>query len=123
MSEEKNYEYLGIQALPPRKKGRDRRRLNKNLNIPLEDDEKKEMESTVAEVVDDPFSPYVEEFSLFVYFTYRFAHVTIPDGITYSAECELQFEFLDNTADIQVHACTYYCIQIMNRGIVFRRSC
>ena len=57
MSEEKNCEYLGIQALPPRKKGRDRRRLNKNLNIPLEDDEKKEMESTVAEVVDDPFSP------------------------------------------------------------------
>lgn len=63
MSETKNYEYLGIQALPPRKKGRDRRRLNKNLNIPDEDEEKKEIESTVAEtIVDDPFSPYVEEY-------------------------------------------------------------
>ena len=59
MSEEKNYEYLGIQALPPRKKGLYRLRLNKNLNIPLEDDEKKEMESNVAEVVDDHFSPYL----------------------------------------------------------------
>ena len=33
------YNYLGVQALPPRKKGRDRRRLNKALNRTEEEDD------------------------------------------------------------------------------------
>lgn len=56
------YNYLGVQALPPRKKGRDRRRLNKALNKTEEEDD---VSTAVVEepviVVDDPFSPAVEE--------------------------------------------------------------
>lgn len=45
----------------------------------------------------------------------RLAHVRVPDGLSYSAERELKFEFLDNTADIQVHSCIifllcFYCV-------------
>ena len=56
------YNYLGVQALPPRKKGRDRRRLNKALNRKEEEDD---TNAVVVEepitVIDDPFSPAVEE--------------------------------------------------------------
>ena len=46
----------------------------------------------------------------------RLAHVKTPEGISYSSERELKYEFLDNTADIQVHSCFYSYRQIMNRG-------
>ena len=42
------YNYLGVQALPPRKKGRDRRRLNKALNRTEEEDDMS------AAVVEEP---------------------------------------------------------------------
>ena len=62
-SDIKSYDYMGIQALPPRKKGRDRRRLNKALNIQEEEDVKEDMEvATPSQVVDDPLSPFVEEY-------------------------------------------------------------
>ena len=59
---EHGYDYLGIQALPPRKKGRDRRRLNKAKGVLEESDETKES-APIQEVntVVDPLSPYVEE--------------------------------------------------------------
>lgn len=43
--------------------------------------------------------------SIAIAITCRFAHVKIPEGVKYSATRELKYEFLDNTADIQVHAC------------------
>lgn len=53
---------MGVQALPPRKKGRDRRRLNKALNIQEEEEVKEDMEVTASsQVIDDPLSPFVEE--------------------------------------------------------------
>ena len=60
--EDKSYDYLGIQALPPRKHGRDRRRLNKMLNLPDEEENTNIIDNSAAEeIVDDAFSPYVEE--------------------------------------------------------------
>ena len=60
--ESKSYDYLGVQALPPRKHGRDRRRLNKVLNIPDEEEAKLVVDMNESEeIIDDPFSPYVEE--------------------------------------------------------------
>ena len=60
--ENKSYDYLGVQALPPRKHGRDRRRLNKLNNIP-DDMEVKVVADDIEneEIIDDPYSPYVEE--------------------------------------------------------------
>lgn len=61
-SDIKSYDYMGVQALPPRKKGRDRRRLNKALNIQEEEEVKEDMEvTTSSQVIDDPLSPFVEE--------------------------------------------------------------
>lgn len=61
-SDIKSYDYMGVQALPPRKKGRDRRRLNKALNIQEEEEVKEDMEVTASsQVIDDPLSPFVEE--------------------------------------------------------------
>lgn len=63
--EDKTYDYLGVQALPPRKKGRDRRRLNKAMNIPTEEESSMVKNEAFDEtVVDDPFSPYVEEYCI-----------------------------------------------------------
>ena len=108
MSSSANYDYLGIQALPPRKKGRDRRRMNQARGIKEEDETATSMTVAAEEtVIDDPFSPLVEEYILNNSIIIRFAHVRIPDGLEYSAERPLQYEFLDNTADIQVHACMY----------------
>ena len=54
------YNYLGVQALPPRKKGRDRRRLNKALNrTEEEDDTSAAVVEEPVTVIDDPFSPAV----------------------------------------------------------------
>lgn len=36
---------------------------------------------------------------------HRLSHVKVPEGVHYSAKRELKYEFLDNTADIQVHSC------------------
>lgn len=59
---EYSYDYLGIQALPPRKKGRDRRRLNKAKGVLEESSEAKESApATEVNTVVDPLSPYVEE--------------------------------------------------------------
>ena len=56
------YNYLGVQALPPRKKGRDRRRLNKALNrTEEEDDTSAAVVEEPVTVIDDPFNPAVEE--------------------------------------------------------------
>ena len=61
-SDIKSYDYMGVQALPPRKKGRDRNRMNKEVNIKAEEEEKKDMEVTASsQVIDDPLSPFVEE--------------------------------------------------------------
>lgn len=114
--EEKTYDYLGVQALPPRKKGRDRRRLNKAMDIPEEEESNMVKNEVLDEsVVDDPFSPYVEEYCILSFLKYRLAHVRVPDGLSYSEERELKYEFLDNTADIQVHSCilfvfVFYCV-------------
>ena len=62
--ENKSYDYLGVQALPPRKHGRDRRRLNKAMNIPDEEESKLVIDTNeTEEIIDDPFSPFVEEFT------------------------------------------------------------
>lgn len=63
--EDKTYDYLGVQALPPRKHGRDRRRLNKALNIPDEDENIINIDKE-EEIIDDPFSPYVEEYDFLI---------------------------------------------------------
>ena len=63
MSSSTNYDYLGIQALPPRKKGRDRRRMNQAMGIKEEDETAvSTLSATEETVIDDPFSPLVEEY-------------------------------------------------------------
>ena len=53
---------MGVQALPPRKKGRDRRRLNKALNIQEEAEVNEDVEVVApSQTIDDPLSPFVEE--------------------------------------------------------------
>ena len=60
--EETPYSYLGVQALPPRKKGRDRRRLNKAMNRVEEETDANAVEvEEPTLVVDDAFSLEVEE--------------------------------------------------------------
>lgn len=62
-----SYSYLGIQARPPRRKGRDRRRLGKNnANQGVEEDVEDQLQLEEKPVVTDPLSPFVEE--LFVDF-------------------------------------------------------
>lgn len=62
-----SYGYLGIQARPPRRKGRDRRRLGKNnANQGVEEDVEDQLQLEEKPVVTDPLSPFVEE--LFVDF-------------------------------------------------------
>ena len=60
---DKAYDYLGIQALPPRRQGRDRRRLNQEQKISTEEPVVPDVtEQVTATVIMDPFSPLVEEF-------------------------------------------------------------
>ena len=69
MSESTSYGYMGIQALPPRRNGRDRRRMNKALGIT--DSEESAMNNTAMNeemVIDDPFSPHVEEYNFSTHF-------------------------------------------------------
>lgn len=57
-----SYSYLGIQARPPRRKGRDRRRLGKDIaNQNEEVDSEVQTQQEEMPVVTDPLSPYVEE--------------------------------------------------------------
>lgn len=70
MSESNSYGYMGIQALPPRRNGRDRRRMNKALGIT--EPEESIMNNTAMNeetVIDDPFSPHVEEYNHSTHFT------------------------------------------------------
>ena len=61
-SDIKSYDYMGVQALPPRKKGRDRRRLNMALNIQEEAEVNEDVEVVApSQTIDDPLSPFVEE--------------------------------------------------------------
>ena len=61
-SDIKSYDYMGVQALPPRKMGRDRRRLNKALNIQEEAEVNEDVEVVApSQTIDDPLSPFVEE--------------------------------------------------------------
>ena len=46
----------------------------------------------------------------------RLSHVKVPEGVSYSSQRELKFEFLDNTADIQVHSCFLLYRKRMYRG-------
>lgn len=57
-----SYGYLGIQARPPRRKGRDRRRLGKdNANQDVEEDVEVQLQQEEKPIVTDPLSPFVEE--------------------------------------------------------------
>lgn len=69
MSSSTDYDYLGIQALPPRKKGRDRRRMNQAMGIKEEDEVTVSTIATTDEtVIDDPFSPLVEEYLFNIFY-------------------------------------------------------
>lgn len=78
---------MGIQALPPRRNGRDRRRMNKALVITEPEEPAMNNTATNEETaIDDPFSPHVEEYDLSTHFildlpTYRFptAWSTLPN--------------------------------------------
>ena len=61
-ADRESYSYLGIQARPPRRRGRDRRRLDKeNADSDIEEQGTVQEQQEERPVVTDPLSPYVEE--------------------------------------------------------------
>lgn len=61
-TDKESYAYLGIQARPPRRNGRDRKRLNKGqVDQSVEEDREIDVQQEKKEEVTDPLSPYVEE--------------------------------------------------------------
>ena len=62
--EEKPYEYLGVQALPPRQHGRNHRRGKKEENeTVVNNNDNTTQEQEQEDILNDAFYPYVEEFS------------------------------------------------------------